>query len=45
MECRDPPAAPPSGGTPDVVVTIVADNGATSFSPDPVAIDAGQEIR
>jgi len=40
----NPPAPPPSGGTPDVVVTIVGDNGAMSFSPDPVVINAGQKI-
>ena len=41
-----PPSPSPSGsgGTPDVIVTVVADDGAMSFSPDPVVINAGQRI-
>ena len=39
-----PPLPSPSGGVPDVVVTIVGQNDAMSFSPDPVVINAGQRI-
>jgi plastocyanin len=42
-----PPSPSPSGssgGTPDVIVTVVSDNGAMSFSPDPVVINAGQRV-
>ena len=38
------PSPPPPGGVPDVVVTVVGDSGAMSFSPDPVVINAGQRI-
>jgi plastocyanin len=44
----NPPAPSPSpsgsGGAPDVIVTVVADNGTMSFSPDPVVISVGQRI-
>ena len=38
------PSPSPSGGTPDVIVNVIADNGNMSFSPDPVVINAGQRV-
>jgi plastocyanin len=32
------------GGTADVVITIVAENGNMSFSPNPVTVTAGQRV-
>ena len=32
------------GGTADVTVTIIAENGNMSFSPDPVVLNAGQRV-
>jgi plastocyanin len=39
-----PPSPSPTGGSPDVIVSVVGDNGTMSFSPDPVVISAGQKI-
>jgi plastocyanin len=33
-----------TGGTPDVIVTIVAENGNMSFSPNPVNVTRGQRV-
>ena len=38
------PSPSASGGTPDAIVNVIADNGNMSFSPDPVVINAGQRI-
>jgi plastocyanin len=38
------PSPSASAGPPDVIVTVVGDNGVMSFSPDPVVINAGQRI-
>lgn len=40
---------PPSGGgggggTADVIITIVAENGNMSFSPDPATVNVGQRV-
>lgn len=33
-----------TGGTPDVIVTIVAENGSMSFSPNPATVTVGQRV-
>jgi plastocyanin len=33
-----------TGGTPDVIVTIVAENGSMSFSPNPANVTRGQRV-
>ena len=44
----NPPAPSPSpgggGGSADVVITIVAENGNMSFSPNPATVNAGQRV-
>jgi plastocyanin len=43
----NPPAPSPSpggGGGPDLIITIVAENGNMSFSPDPATVNAGQRV-
>ena len=43
----NPPAPSPSpggGGSADLVITIVAENGNMSFSPNPATVNAGQRV-
>lgn len=38
------PVSPPPGGTADVTITIVADSGNTSFSPNPGMVPVGKTV-
>lgn len=38
------PSPSPASGPPDVIVSVVGDNGAMSFSPDPVVVSSGQRV-
>jgi plastocyanin len=33
-----------TGGAPDVIITIVAENGSMSFSPNPATVTRGQRV-
>jgi plastocyanin len=39
-----PPPSGGGGGTADVTITIVAENGNMSFSPDPATVNVGQRV-
>jgi len=39
-----PPPSGGGGGTADVVITIVAENGSMSFSPNPANVTRGQRV-
>jgi len=38
----NPPS--PGGGNADLIITIVAENGSMSFSPNPATVNAGQRV-
>ena len=40
----NPPPPSGGGGAADVTVTIVAENGSTSFTPNPATVNAGQRV-
>jgi plastocyanin len=39
-----PPSGGGGGGTADVTISIVAENGNMSFSPDPAIVNVGQRV-
>jgi plastocyanin len=40
----NPPAGGGGGGNADLIITIVAENGSMSFSPNPATVNAGQRV-
>ena len=40
----NPPGGGGGGGTGDVIITIVAENGSMSFSPNPATVTRGQRV-
>jgi plastocyanin len=40
----NPPGGGGGGGTGDVIITIVAENGSMSFSPNPATVSQGQRV-